>query len=159
LHTELENEQPEETSQFEIGSPVRLKRSNSTGEILDIIDEDTLLILIGDLKIKVKKKEILHAKKQQMPSRSSASVEEKREVKREIDLRGMYGDEAVEAIDKFIDEAILSGLHRVDIVHGKGTGALRKRVTEYLKFDTRVKSSRLGEWNEGGAGVTVVELS
>jgi DNA mismatch repair protein MutS2 len=71
----------------------------------------------------------------------------------------MYGDEAVEAVDKFIDDAILAGLHRVDIIHGKGTGALRKKITEYLKTHHSIKSFRLGEWNEGGMGVTVVELT
>ncbi|MBI4810746.1 MAG: Smr/MutS family protein [Ignavibacteriales bacterium] len=70
----------------------------------------------------------------------------------------MYGDEEIRAVDKFIDTAMLSGIHRFDIIHGKGTGALRKRITEYLKTSSSVKSFRLGEWNEGGSGVTVVEL-
>ena len=81
------------------------------------------------------------------------------EVRREVDLRGMFGDEAVEAVEKLIDEAIVHGLHRIDIIHGKGTGVLRKRVMGYLKSNPIIKSFRLGEWNEGGSGVTVVELN
>lgn len=77
----------------------------------------------------------------------------------EIDLRGMMGDEAVEKVGNFLDTAYVAGLHRVDIIHGKGTGALRKRISELLKTYPHVKSFRLGEWNEGGWGVTVVELS
>ena len=70
----------------------------------------------------------------------------------------MYVEEALNAIDKFIDNAILNGLHRVDIIHGKGTGALKKSISEYLKKHPAVLSFRLGNWNEGGYGVTVVEL-
>ena len=70
----------------------------------------------------------------------------------------MTGDEALPLLDKFIDSAILAGLHRVDIIHGKGTGALRRKVADFLSRHPRVRSFRLGEWNEGGAGATVVEL-
>ncbi|MDE3059348.1 MAG: Smr/MutS family protein, partial [Bacteroidota bacterium] len=68
-------------------------------------------------------------------------------------------EEAIKAVDKFLDDSILSGAIHIDIIHGKGTGALRKRVAEYLKSDKRIKSFRLGEWNEGGSGVTVIELN
>jgi DNA mismatch repair protein MutS2 len=81
------------------------------------------------------------------------------EARNEIDLRGLFGDDAVNQVEQFLDNAFVSGLHRVDIIHGKGTGALRKRVTEFLKTCPHVKSFHLGEWNEGGTGVTVVEIS
>jgi DNA mismatch repair protein MutS2 len=71
----------------------------------------------------------------------------------------MTGDEAIPLVDKFIDSAFLAGLHRVDIIHGKGTGTLRKKVADFLAKHPHVKSFRLGEWNEGGTGATVVELS
>jgi DNA mismatch repair protein MutS2 len=58
-----------------------------------------------------------------------------------------------------IDDAVRADLHRLRIIHGKGTGVLRERVTEMLRKDTRVKAFRLGAWNEGGAGVTVAELA
>jgi len=76
----------------------------------------------------------------------------------ELHLRGMTVEEAREALDKFLDSAILTGLEQVYIVHGKGTGTLRKIVAEFLKAQKTVKSIRLGNWNEGGAGVTIVQL-
>ena len=76
----------------------------------------------------------------------------------EIDLRGLTSEEAVAQLEKFIDRALLSGLSTLWIIHGKGTGALRQTVGEFLKGFPGVKGFRLGAWNEGGDGVTVVEL-
>jgi DNA mismatch repair protein MutS2 len=76
----------------------------------------------------------------------------------EIDLRGMRVDELDDRVLQAIDEAIRADLRSLRIIHGKGTGALRSRVAEMLRKDTRVRSFRLGLWNEGGAGVTVAEL-
>jgi DNA mismatch repair protein MutS2 len=71
----------------------------------------------------------------------------------------MTGDEAIPLVDRFIDDAILAGMHRVDIIHGKGTGALGKKVKEFLAGHPRVKAYRVAEWNEGGTGATVVQLT
>lgn len=76
----------------------------------------------------------------------------------QLDLRGKYGDEACEMVDKYIDDALRTGVKTIRIVHGKGTGVLRRRVTEYLKNDTRVLSVRIGEWGEGDTGVSIAEL-
>lgn len=76
----------------------------------------------------------------------------------EIHLRGMTVEEAQEALDKFIDSAIISGMHQIYVVHGKGTGTLRRALSEFLKQHSAVESFRLGDWNEGGAGVTIVAL-
>ncbi|MGQ0764165.1 MAG: endonuclease MutS2 [Gemmatimonadota bacterium] len=76
----------------------------------------------------------------------------------EIDLRGMRVDELDENLLQAIDAVVRADLHSLRIIHGKGTGALRARVAEMLQKDTRVRSFRLGLWNEGGAGVTVAEL-
>ncbi|PYP68698.1 MAG: endonuclease MutS2, partial [Gemmatimonadetes bacterium] len=76
----------------------------------------------------------------------------------EIDVRGMRADEAEGIVMQALDAAIRADLRSLRIIHGKGTGALRERVNEMLKKDTRVKQFRLGAWNEGGAGVTVAEL-
>ena len=81
------------------------------------------------------------------------------EAANEIDLRGLLGDEAIVQVQTFLDNAYAAGLHRVDIIHGKGTGALRKRISEFVQTYPHVKGFRLGEWNEGGTGVTVVELN
>ena len=76
----------------------------------------------------------------------------------ELDVRGQTVDEAVMEIDKFLDDAVLSSLGQVRIIHGKGTGMLRRGIHDYLKRLPYVKSYRLGVFGEGDAGVTVVEL-
>jgi len=78
--------------------------------------------------------------------------------KPEIDLRGQLGDDAWELVDKYLDDAILSSVHQVTLVHGKGTGALRAHLQQMLRTDKRVASFRNGKYGEGDAGVTVVEL-
>lgn len=80
------------------------------------------------------------------------------EVKGEIDLRGMARDEAIMDLDRYIDSAVLSGITSVTVIHGKGTGALRKAVHSYLKDHKSIKSYRLGVFGEGEAGVTIAEL-
>jgi DNA mismatch repair protein MutS2 len=80
------------------------------------------------------------------------------EVKTEVDVRGHRVDEAEGALLQALDAAIRADLRSLRIIHGKGTGALRELVNEMLRKDTRVKGFRLGAWNEGGAGVTIVDL-
>ncbi len=80
------------------------------------------------------------------------------QVSSEIDLRGLMAEEAFDIVDKYLDNAFLAGLTTVTVIHGKGTGALRKKIGEFLSHHHRVESIRLGEWNEGGAGVTIVKL-
>jgi DNA mismatch repair protein MutS2 len=80
------------------------------------------------------------------------------EVKTEVDVRGHRVDEAESALLQALDSAIRADLRSLRIIHGKGTGALRELVNEMLRKDTRVKGFRLGAWNEGGAGVTLVDL-
>ena len=76
----------------------------------------------------------------------------------ELDIRGMMTDEADLAVDRFLDSALMGKLNTVTIIHGKGTGALRKAVHQQLRRHTAVKSFRLGRYGEGEDGVTVVEL-
>ena len=70
----------------------------------------------------------------------------------------MIGDDAWFIVDKYLDDAIMAGVRTVRIIHGKGTGALRKAIVQYLRGDRRVSSHRMGAYGEGDAGVTVVEL-
>ena len=79
-------------------------------------------------------------------------------IKPEINVLGMTVDEATSLVDRFLDDALMAHLHRVTIIHGKGTGALRKGIHQFLKSQPHVKSFRLGEFGEGDAGVTIVEL-
>ena len=76
----------------------------------------------------------------------------------EIDLRGMVTEEGLEACDKYLDDAYLSSLDKVTLIHGKGTGALRRAIHAFLKTNPRVLSYRIGKFGEGEDGVTIVEL-
>ena len=76
----------------------------------------------------------------------------------EIDLRGLTGDEAWSKVDKYLDETILAGFSKVRLIHGKGTGALKNALWQYLRTDRRVATFRVGQYGEGDGGVTVVEL-
>lgn len=82
-----------------------------------------------------------------------------RQVSGEIDIRGMASDEAILELDKYIDNAVVSGLETIRIIHGKGTGVLRKSVQTHLRSHKAVKSFRLGTFGEGENGVTVAELN
>ena len=81
-----------------------------------------------------------------------------RDFRDEIDLRGKTGDEAWSAVDKYFDEAVMAGFSTVRLIHGKGTGALKAALWEYLRRDPRVSKYRIGQFGEGDGGVTVVEL-
>ena len=76
----------------------------------------------------------------------------------ELNVMGKTVDEAIMEIDKYLDDAVLSHMNKVTIIHGKGTGALRKGIHQYLKKHPLVKSFRAGEFGEGEYGVTIVEL-
>ncbi len=77
----------------------------------------------------------------------------------EVHLRHLTVDEALLKLDQYIHDAFMAGLYRVKVVHGKGTGTLRKTAHEQLAKHPLVKSYRLGKYGEGGTGVTIVELS
>ena len=153
--------QPEKTEtdfSFAVRDRVRLHGGTEIGEIVSLKGESaTVLWQRGTLKVPLHNLEPASAPQEQRPS--VAAPEYHPEVGPELDLRGMTGDEALVKVEHFLDDALVAGLHRVDIIHGKGTGALRKRISEFLKNYPHAKSFRLGEWNEGGTGVTVVELS
>ncbi|MBR5139507.1 MAG: endonuclease MutS2, partial [Clostridia bacterium] len=109
------------------------------------------LRLCEDAEVKAKTPE---ARSIQNEARASVAMS----FKSELDLRGMNSDEAWEATDKYLDNATLIGVKSVRIIHGKGTGVLRRTIWERLKADKRVKDFRLGVYGEGDGGVTVAEL-
>jgi DNA mismatch repair protein MutS2 len=88
----------------------------------------------------------------------SAAVAKAQTIATEVDLRGLMVEEALDRVDKYLDDAVLAGAPQVRIIHGKGTGALRKAITDQLRSDSRVSSYRLGLMGEGGDGVTIAKL-
>jgi len=86
------------------------------------------------------------------------SREDKPTIANAIHLRRLTVDEALLRLDKYLDDAFMAGLYKVNVIHGKGTGTLRQAIRASLSNHPLVKSYRLGECGEGGAGVTIVEL-
>lgn len=157
--TRLSPSNMKEKVSFAKGDYVKLREGTAVGEVVEVMDDGrTLLVEFGSARLQVNKEKVLPAEREEIKKHTPYPIEDSRPPKREIDLRGMSVDEAIRAVEKFLDDATIAGLSSVHLIHGKGTGTLRKRITEYLKKDSRVQSSRLGNWNEGGSGVTVVEL-
>ena len=104
------------------------------------------------LKSQIKPKADRFSSTRRVPSRMDVRPET------EIDVRGETGFDAVQIVDKAIDNAMLSGVGKLTIIHGKGTGVLRREINKYLRTNKHVKSQRLGTFGEGEDGVTIVEL-
>lgn len=154
-----------ETFEIAVGDKVKLLDTHATGEVLEIRD-DNVMVSFGNFRMKtslrnlekIENKEAREIERKPIVQTASSSLSEIKDVSTRLDLRGLMGDEAIMRVEKFIDESVSNGLNKFDIIHGKGTGALRKRITDYLKSDKRVKQFRLGNWDEGGTGVTIVEV-
>ena len=149
----------------DIGDVVKLLDIGKTGEIIKAPDRSgRVSVKIGAVTIHTKLANLTAApneKPKKKPKKVNISVQkssDKKGASMEIDLRGMLSDEAVMATDNFIDGAIMSHVDSVRIIHGKGTGALRKAIEAFLKKDKRVKSHRAGAFGEGDSGVTIAEL-
>lgn len=129
--------------------------------IIDKIDGEKVTVLIGSARFNTKLKElrlITEAKDDGKKKSSARTPRKMMEAKSEVDVRGFIGDDAIFVVDKFLDDAVLSGLVNVRIIHGKGTGALRKALWDYFKRDKRISEFRMGTFGEGDSGVTVVTL-
>ncbi|MBO7150172.1 MAG: Smr/MutS family protein, partial [Clostridia bacterium] len=96
--------------------------------------------------------------KQMKPSEGKVKTAVARTCKMELDVRGEYAEDAWEKVDRYIDDALLSGLAEARIIHGKGTGKLRVHIQNRLRTDRRIKSYRNGSYGEGDMGVTVIVL-
>ena len=155
---------------YKVGDAVYLVPYHQEGEITALPGPDGLFgVRAGILKAKMAGKDLRlldgkikdAVKKKKPPVTGSAGGTQKKgtsDFRVELDIRGRYGDDGWDETDKYLDQAVLSGISSVRIVHGKGTGALKKAIWERLKNDRRVKSYRLGNYGEGDSGVTVVEL-
>ncbi len=157
----VKEDKGEKVNSVTLGMEVFLPSLNQNVVVISLPDnKGEILVEAGIMKISVKLSDV------RMIKGSKTKVEKKRRevklklasVESRIDLRGMDSEEACFRTDKYLDEAYMGNLGEVTVVHGKGTGVLRKAINEMLKRHPHVKSYRLGVYGEGGDGVTIVEL-
>ena len=166
-----------QNTQLNVGDTVRIKGLTSIGKV-ESIDGKMATVIFGDMRTKMRAERLEHAEesKQQISkqeerntnivgaygnaSKDTRNVIDNRKLnfKQDIDVRGMRGDEAINAVTYFIDDAILVGVSRVRILHGTGTGILRQLIRQYLATIPNVSHFRDEHVQFGGAGITVVDL-
>ena len=159
---------PAPSRPIRVGDQVELPGVNRAAEVLTVNADGSLVLQAGKMKMTVKRgqvrlletaEEIQKKKKQQSRAQSSSpKIQLASRAASELDIRGYETLEAESVVDNYIDSAVMAKLGSVTIIHGKGTGALRKAVHEILRRNKAVKSFRLGRYGEGEAGVTIVEL-
>ncbi len=162
---EFDNSSHLEPEELKKGQTVYIKSLKQKGTILDFTESGEVNVQAGVMKISTNhsdlaevKEETQREEKREKSTTSGVSLRKSREIKSQLDLRGDTLEEAIDKVDKYLDDSYLAGLSRVDLIHGKGSGALRKGLHDYLSTHSQVKSFRLGTHEEGGAGVTLVTL-
>ncbi|MBQ2830086.1 MAG: endonuclease MutS2 [Oscillospiraceae bacterium] len=155
---------PAPSRPIRVGDRVEIPGTSTPAEVVEAKD-DTLTLRAGAMRLTVRRAEVrLIEEGEKIAAKKAAAANPSQRVlraaaaARELDLRGMETLEAEAVVDRFLDAAVMGKLETVVIIHGKGTGALRKAVQAHLKHHRAVKSFRLGRYGEGEAGVTVVEL-
>jgi len=161
--TEIESKEDQiavETGEILKGDTVRITGSNSSGEVIEVIN-DTASININGLIVKSRIEDLEKIKitetEEEFSKKSFVELNDK-PVEFSLDLRGKYATDIADMLEKFIYESSLYGLKEVSIIHGKGSGKLREEVKKNLKSNSHIKSFRIGNWNEGDSGVTIIEL-
>lgn len=146
--------------EFTLGDEVKLLKVNQIGTVLEKVSEKEFLVQVGMMKVKVKHKDLqLVEKPKEKVEKPIATIKgSNTHVKTELDLRGERFENALFKLEKYIDDTLLAGYSKVSIIHGKGTGALRKGVQEFVKRHPSIRASRAGSSGEGGSGVTIIEF-
>lgn len=148
------------------GTKVRIAGIDREAEIVEPPDQGKVVVLVGAMRVTVPMRNLRRAKPEPKPkpqpvrqsTESALAFQKASSFSPEIHLRGMRVEPALIVVEKYLDDAMTAGIDRVRIIHGKGTGQMRKAVHDYLKFHPGVASFRLGEQEEGGSGATVVEM-
>lgn len=148
---------------LQIGDSVQVVDIDKQGTVLGKVDSSgKVQVQTGILKmhVPVENLRLVEQKKVQFQGRTNRKIvsNAKREIKTEVDLRGFTVEEALMDLDQFIDNAVMSGVNVIHIIHGKGTGALRAAIQQHLRHHKSIASFRLGTYGEGESGVTVAEL-
>ncbi|MBQ7098320.1 MAG: endonuclease MutS2 [Oscillospiraceae bacterium] len=159
----VEEKRPEPKRDILVGDTVELLKLGTKASVIGINKDGTYEIQAGIMKLKAKKSEIYLLENENPYVQKGRPKHSGREMKvaamnPEVDLRGMDSVEAICVMDRYLDEAMRSNLKQVRIIHGKGTGVLRKAVHESLKRNKYVKKYRLGVYGEGEDGVTIAEF-
>ena len=154
---------PPPTRPAQKGDTVELVKMGTQATVLSVNKDGSLQLQAGILKITAKQDEVRVVEGESIKAAKKVVARAEHKLRSlgaspEIDLRGMMTDEAIGALDLFLDNAVLGKLNEVRIIHGKGTGAVRKAVREHLKRSRYVKSFRPGRYGEGEDGVTIAEL-
>lgn len=153
---------------LKVGDLVTIPNVSAPATVLAVNDK-TVTVQAGIMKCKIDIKDVRlvedkgivldkSIRRRQNSYKSGIDTKTARSASMEIDIRGMNVEEATLELDRFIDSAIINGQNTVTIIHGKGTGALRSGVQQYLKRHKMVRTFRLGTFGEGESGVTIVEL-
>ena len=160
-----EVEVPPPTRPAEQGDVVELVSMGTRATVLSVNKDGSLQLQAGILKISAKQSEVRVVEGEKNAQKEARRVIARAErtlrtaaVPSQVDLRGMMTDEAIAVLERFLDTAMMGKLESVTIIHGKGTGAVRKAVRDYCKRSRYVKSYRPGRYGEGEDGVTVAEL-
>ncbi|WP_416144452.1 endonuclease MutS2 [Planococcus koreensis] len=145
---------------LKVNDEVKVISFGQKGTLVEKVSDKEWIVQIGILKMKLAESDLSYTKpEKQKETRTMATLQNRdSHIKLELDLRGERYEDALMRVEKYIDDALLSNYHQVSIIHGKGTGALRQGVQQYLKKHPRVKGYRFGEAGEGGSGVTIAEL-
>ena len=150
------------TKDIKIGMTVYVPSIDNEAIIVSLPDKkDKVMVQSGIIKLAVhiSNLEKIPEKKTEVNVKINNMIKSKsKDITTEIKLLGMTVQEAIAELEKYLDDAYLAGLKTVRVVHGKGSGALRKGVQEYLRKNPHVCSQRLGMYGEGDSGVTIVEL-
>ena len=163
LGTRPQEPAPPPTRPARAGDTVELVKMGTQATVLSVNKDGSLQLQAGILKISAKQDEVrvVEGETQKAAKKVVQRAEHKLRAmgaSPEVDLRGMTADEAIGALDLFLDSAVLGKLNEVRIIHGKGTGAVRRAVREHLKRSRYIKSFRPGRYGEGEDGVTIAEL-
>ena len=159
LQRKLESEPKFNNSEIQVGDDVLVLSYNQRATVLEI-SGNTLQIKMGAMKLNIKKKEVRKIDSEPEVAKryvSTSSVSSKK-VGIDINVIGLNTEEAIREIENYMDKVILQGYDTFTIIHGLGSGILRKNIGEYLKNNRYVASYRTGGQNEGGMGATVVEM-
>ncbi|HEX6594584.1 MAG TPA: endonuclease MutS2 [Bacillota bacterium] len=160
LREEAEEHTSTDTSELTPGDDVKLLTINQSGVVLEKINDDEYMVQVGMMRVNVKRKDLqLETRKQKVVDKPVSMVKgSNQHVKTELDLRGERFEDALSKLEKYIDDVMLAGYEQVTIIHGKGTGALRKGVQNFAKNHPNISSYRAGKMGEGGSGVTVLQF-